>query len=238
MTINSGGQFTITGTSGHNVILTKTGGSNWNLTMSGSYGVSYATVSYSTASATITPTNSTDGSGGGTNVNWAIAVPNSLTFSLTGTSVGFGTLSTFAARYATSTPDTNGSSADSSDATVLTASATGGTSYSITVNGTASGNSFLTFAVGNPAVASSTGTQQFGMRLIMNNPLVGTGTVSSPYDTANWALDSTNFPSTVATGVSDGTTSNFGIRYICNISPATTYGTYSANLVFVITADY
>ncbi len=112
VTINSGGQFTITGTNGHTVVLTKTGTGNWNLTMSGSYSITYATVSYSTANTTITPTTSIDGSGGGTNVNWTFAAPNALptigTVTITNTSpivLNAGTTATVTATFAVTDTD-------------------------------------------------------------------------------------------------------------------------------------
>ncbi len=164
----------------------------------------------------------------------AAGAAQTLTFSISDNSIGFGTLSVSAARYATG--DTAGSGTDAADAHTLSAStnATGG--YVITVNGaTLTRGSFTIAAIGATAAASSPGSEQFGARFIVNS---GTGSATAPYNTANWALDTTAFPDQVVSGTGDGATTVFGARYIANVSAPTEAGSYSATLSYVATATF
>jgi len=164
----------------------------------------------------------------------AAGVSQSLTFSISDNTVGFGTLSAAGARYATG--DTNGSGSDTADAHTISASTNASSGYTMTLNGTTltSGGNTVT-AIGGTAAASSVGNEQFGLRLILNS---GTGSATSPYASANWALDTGAFPDQVASGAGDGVTSEFGVRYIGNISANTENGSYSAVLTYTVTATF
>ena len=158
----------------------------------------------------------------------------SLVFSISDNTIGFGNLLSVATRYATG--DTLGSGTDTTDAHTLSAgtNTTGG--YYITLQGTTltSGADTIT-ALGGTATASSIGSKQFGLRLVLNS---GTGTTSSPYNTANWAFDTATFPDTIASGSGDNSTSIFGMRYVGNISASTPPGSYSSVLTYVMTAGF
>lgn len=158
-----------------------------------------------------------------------------LTFSISDIDIGFGSLLSGSARYATG--DTLGSGSDTADAHTISASSNASNGYSITIDGfnlrSVIPNTIT--AIGATAVASSPGTEQFGMRLIVNS---GTGSVASPYNSANWALDINSFPDQIASGAGDGTTTTFGVRYIGNISVLTEAGDYHTNLTYIITANF
>lgn len=160
----------------------------------------------------------------------------SLSFSISDSTIGFGALSASAARYATG--DTTGSSTDSANAHTLTASTNATSGYAISVNGTtltcADCSGATITAVGGSAAASSPGSEQFGIRLTAT----GNGTATSPYASADWAFDTGSFPDQVASGAGDGTSTTFGVRYIANISSVTDPGSYSAVLTYTITAVY
>lgn len=163
------------------------------------------------------------------------AAAQSLTFSISDSTIGFGTLNNSVARYATG--DTLGAATDVADAHTLSATTNASGGYVITINGTTltSGANTVT-AIGATAVASNPTTEQFGTRLIVNS---GTGgSVSAPYNTANWALETTAFPDQVASGSGDSTEDVFGVRYIANIAGATEAGSYSAALTYVATATF
>jgi len=164
----------------------------------------------------------------------ATGVSQSLTFSISDNTIGFGTLSTVSARYATG--DTSGSGSDAADAHTISVSTNASSGYTMTLNGTTltSGGNTVT-AIGGTAAASSAGSEQFGLRLIVNS---GTGSATSPYASANWALDTGAFPDQVASGAGDGVTSEFGIRYIGNISANTENGSYSSVLTYTVTATF
>lgn len=158
----------------------------------------------------------------------------SLTFSISDNSIGFGTLVSGGARYATG--DTSGSASDTVDAHTISVATNAGSGYTMTLNGTTltSGGNTVT-AIGATAMASSAGTEQFGVRLILNS---GTGSATSPYASTNWALDTASFPDQVASGSGDGATTVFGVRYIGNISASTENGSYSSVLTYTVTATF
>ncbi len=101
-------------------------------------------------------------------------------------------------------------------------------------------------------VASSVGTEQFGMNLVANTtPPVGSnlshdpdypsepfsfGTVDAAYSTANaFKYNSTD---TIASSTSSSSYTMYTISYIANISPVTPGGTYATNQTIVATATY
>jgi hypothetical protein len=138
------------------------------------------------------------------------------------------------ARYATG--DTAGSSTDATDAHTISiaTNASGGYVATITGNTLTSGANTIT-PIGASAVASSVGSEQFGIRFIVNS---GTGAVSSPYNGTNWALDTAAFPDAIVTGLGDSVTTVFGARYIANTAAPTEMGSYSAALTFTVTATF
>jgi len=164
--------------------------------------------------------------------------PQSISFNISDNSIGFGTLSSSGARYATG--DISGSASDSVDAHTITAStnATGG--YVISINGStltcsACGGATVS-PIGAPPASSSAGSEQFGLRTVVNS---GTGTTVSPYNQASqFAFDSGSFPDTVISGDGDDVSSIFGIRYLGNISNTTDAGSYTSVLTYTITAGF
>ncbi len=160
-----------------------------------------------------------------------------LTFSISDNTIGFGPVGSAAARYATG--DTLGSATDAANAHTISASTNADSGYTITLNGatlTCAACAGATISeIGGTAVASSVGTEQFGLRGIV---VSGNGTISSPYNGANWALDTAAFPDTFAIGAGDAVTTVFGIHYLANTSASTESGQYSANLTYIITASY
>jgi hypothetical protein len=166
-----------------------------------------------------------------------VAAANSLNFSISDNTLGFGTISIDETRYATA--DGLGASTDVADALVLTASTNAPNGYAISVAGSTlvcELCGFTEFApIGGTALPSAVGTEQFGIRVIKNS---GTGTVSAPYNSADWALDRDNFPDEIATGLSDNIESEFGVRAVGNASMTTTAGAYSGVLQFTITASF
>ncbi len=158
----------------------------------------------------------------------------SLTFSISDNTIGFGTLLAVSTRYATG--DTFGASVDTADSHTLSASTNVSGGYSISLNGTTLTSAANTItAMGGTATASSIGSKQFGLRIISNS---GTGIAVSPYNTSNWAFDTATFPDTIVTGVGDGSASVLGMRYISNISASTPDGSYSAVLTYVMTVNF
>ena len=153
-----------------------------------------------------------------------------VTFSVSASSVDFGTLSASAASTAshTMTIDTN---------------ATGG--FTVTVAGSTltSGSDTIT-EIGSTAAVSSAGSEQFGINLVANtSPSVGAapsgtapiGSAPSPYGTADNFAYSTG--STVASASQDINETTYTVSYIANIASGTESGTYTTTLTYSATAN-
>lgn len=160
-------------------------------------------------------------------------VPQSITFSVSDNTIGFGTLLSTAARYATG--DTLGTTteAESNNIVVGTNAANG---YTLTVNGTTLTYATSTItAIGASNTASAIGTEQFGLRATATG---GSGTVTAPYAASGFAFNTGALPSQVAsaTGVSNNTT--YSMRYLANITANTEAGAYSATLTYTATPNF
>ncbi|HEX9503768.1 MAG TPA: hypothetical protein VF974_05630 [Patescibacteria group bacterium] len=161
-------------------------------------------------------------------------VPQSLTFSISTNSIGFGTLSTSAVTYA----NAGGTGSSSSVVAHTLAAGTNAVSgYTITVQGaTLTSGSNTIAAIGSTAAASAAGTAQFGLNATVSG---GIGTVSSPYNGANYAYAATSSTSS-AVGSASGSsaTSTYSVTYICNIAAQTPAGSYTASLTYIGTANF
>lgn len=167
-------------------------------------------------------------------VDIAATVAQSLTFSISDTAIGFGALSSGGARFATGDATGSGSEVGAHDLVVGT-NATNG--YSLTATGTtltAAGGATIT-AIGGTAAASSVGSEQFGMRF---NASGGSGTVSAPYASANFAFDTAAFPDQIASATGASSNTTYSARYIANIAANTDAGSYSATVTYVATANF
>lgn len=158
---------------------------------------------------------------------------NSISMVISDVAIGFGTCAPGAAQYATGT---SGSGSDTIDAHTITLSTSAHTGYALTVFGSTLTASVGTITgLGGTAVASSAGTEQFGLRAIKNS---GAGTITSPYDTANWAFGASASPQQVAGHSANASTTEIGLRYICNVSVTTEAGAYSTDLTYVLTGTF
>lgn len=164
----------------------------------------------------------------------ASGVPQTLLFSLSDNTIGFGSLSAVQTRYATG--DTIGANTDTTDGHTMSvaSNASGGYVVSLSGNTLTSGANTIT-AIGASAVSSNIGTEQFGLRIGVNS---GTGAATAPYNTAGWALDTVAFPDQIASGAGDSVTTVFGLRYIANATAVTEIGSYSAVLTYTVTATF
>jgi hypothetical protein len=173
---------------------------------------------------------------GDDSVDIAATVAQSLTFSISDTAIGFGNLNSAAARFATGDATGSGTEVGAHDLVVGTNASNG---YTLTATGTTltcsgCGGATVT-AIGGTAAASSVGTEQFGMRFTASG---GTGTVSAPYASANFAFDSAAFPDQVASAAGASANTTYSARYLANIAANTEAGAYSATLTYVATANF
>lgn len=168
----------------------------------------------------------------------AASVTQTLTFALSSNTAGFGPLSNGAARFATS--DSLGSASEV-EAHTFTVSTNAGSGYAVTVKGatlTSNQNSSNTItAIGGTNTVSSIGNEQFGLRLSATG---GSGVVTTPYAAAGFAYAGTASGASQVASAStgDGVSTTFSVRYIANIGATTEAGSYSANLVYVATANF
>ncbi len=162
--------------------------------------------------------------------------PQSLSFSLSDNSIGFGALSSLSTRYATG--DTLGSDTEVS-AHSFTASTNADSGYIVTMRGptlTSSGDTIS--AIGSSSTTPSIGTEQFGVRFVASG---GNGVVLSPYNSISeyaYAAD-INTTSDVAQDTDgDNIPTTYSGYYIGNIAPQTEAGDYNTTITYIITAGF
>ena len=159
-------------------------------------------------------------------------VDQSITFSISDNTIGFGTLSASAACFAQGVA---GCSASEIEAHNIVIGTNAGSGYSMTINGTTLTNGSFTIATTSANTASTIGSEQFGLRM---NASGGLGTVSAPYTAAGYAFDSLNFPDQVAAATGASANTTYSVRYIANIASNTEAGAYTSTLTYVATANF
>jgi hypothetical protein len=166
-------------------------------------------------------------------VDITATVPQSLTFSISDTSISFGTLSAVAPRYASGTASGDTSEIEAHTVIVGTNASNG---YTMTVGGSTltSGANTIT-AIGASNTLNATGTEQFGLRMTAAG---GSGAVSAPYAAAGFAFDSGAFPDAIATASGASANTTYSARYIANITASTEAGSYTGAVTYVATANF
>ena len=167
-------------------------------------------------------------------------VTQSLTFTISTSTIYFGTLGAGGAKYASST-NSSGDSAETI-AHTLAVGTNAPSGFTLTVRGqtlTSQQNASNTIsAIGASAASSTLGTEQFGIRATEAG---GSGTVvGAQYGfSTSYAYGATATTSAVlATGSGSTPTSTYSLRYLANIATITEAGTYAASLVYVATANF
>ena len=166
------------------------------------------------------------------------ASPQTISFSISDNSIGFGSLSSSQARYATG--DGLGSISSLSYAHTMSASTNASSGYSISIAGTdmtctSCGGSVVIDAIGSTASSSSPGNEQFGLRGFVES---GNGSVVSPYNSGiQYAYDPTT-TDTIFTGPGDDATTVFRVYYLGNIAPETDAGSYASTITYTVTAQF
>lgn len=166
-------------------------------------------------------------------VSVSATVSESLTFTISDNSIGFGTLSSTAARYATGDTSGSGTETEAHNIIVGTNAANG---YTMTLSGNTLTYGGATIdAIGTTNSASSTGTEQFGLRMTSSG---GSGAVSAPYAASGFAYDTAAFPDQIASSSTASSDTTYSVRYLANISSSTDAGAYTATLTYVATANF
>lgn len=183
-------------------------------------------------------------------VNVTATVNSSITFTISDTTVGFGTLSVSTGRWATNDGSSSGGTNASNgieptpDAHTMTVATNATDGYAITYNGATltSGSDTISGAAesgGNECAGDSDcapGTEQFGISIDTN------GDASIDADYARDASADFSFVAGTTTSIITETgptaTETFGVSYIANISGTTEPGSYSTNITYVATGIF
>ena len=160
-------------------------------------------------------------------------VVESLTFSINDNAIGFGTLTTANARFATG--DALGGTIEV-EAHTITVGTNGSSGFSLTVTGsTLTSGANTIAAIGAVNTPSAAGTAQYGIRANVSG---GIGTVAAPYAAAGFALDTVSFPDQIGSATGATASSVYSMRYIANIAANTPAGSYTSTLTYTATATF
>jgi hypothetical protein len=173
-------------------------------------------------------------------VSVSATVQQSITFTISTTTIYFGTLGIGGAKFASST-NPNGDTIETIAHTLgIATNAPSG--YNVSLRGQTLTNQQATSstinAMGPTAASSTIGTEQFGIRASVAG---GTGgTVDATYSAAtSYGFDATATTSaSLAVGNVSTNTTTYSLRYVANIAGTTEAGTYVADLVYVATANF
>lgn len=167
-------------------------------------------------------------------VSVTATVAQTLTFSISDNTIGFGTLSSSASRYATGDASGSGTETEAHTLSVDTNAASG---YTTTVKGATLSYGIPTItAIGGTNTAPSTGSEQFGIRLTASG---GAGAVTAPYAASGFAYGADgSTASQVAAATTASATTTYSVRYLANIATSTEAGSYSTTLTYVTTANF
>lgn len=167
-------------------------------------------------------------------------VAQSITFTISTTTIYFGNLGVGGAKFASSTNPLGDSSETIAHTLGVTTNAASG--YTVTLRGqtlTSQQNASNTIsAMGATAASSTIGTEQFGIRASSTG---GTGATIDPtfiFATSYGFSATATTSETFATGSSATTLTTYHLRYVANVSGVTEAGTYVASLVYVATANF
>jgi hypothetical protein len=177
------------------------------------------------------------GTGGNTdNLELVTAtVAPTITFSNTSSSIGFGTLSSSAVRYANSAGTGSGSDVAAHTLSIATNAPSG---YTLTYSGaTLTGAPIGTItAVGATGIGlnGTPGTSQFAI----SGALTGTGTMSAQYDhaTPKFAFVA-GTPTTLASSAV-GASDSIALDYLANILATTPAGSYTTTITYIATGNF
>lgn len=159
-----------------------------------------------------------------------------ISFTISTSSIFLGTVSPSFARYASS--DNLVGSNTEVEAHTLNVITNASNGYTVSAKGqTLTSGTTTIAAIGAVATTSLVGTEQFGIRLVASG---GSGTSTSPYNTSLFAYAATATSSSQVANavVGDNATTTFSVRYLANISPTTLPASYTANVIYVVTANF
>ncbi|MBI3956609.1 MAG: hypothetical protein HY340_01330, partial [Candidatus Kerfeldbacteria bacterium] len=221
------------------VLRSSTQGTQWNLNVAGTRSVSNTDVRDSNACGQAPIIDATDGTNldAGNNSCWDM---NSITFSISDTTIGFGALSAATGRWATG--DLNGSNASAGStptaAHTMTITTNARSGYAITYSGatlTSGGNTIDVASIDEDSDGTP-GSEQYGLSVSTD----GNATIASGYlrDTAadfTWVASTTT---TIVSETSSTATETISASYLGNISTVTEAGSYSTTVTYIASGTF
>ncbi len=172
-------------------------------------------------------------------VNVTATVDPTITFSISDTTIGFGSLSSTAARWATG--DTTGSASDSAAAHTMSVATNAASGYVLSYNGatlTSGGNTINVGAITNDADGTQS-SEEFAVGYSTN----GTSTITTGYDhnatptSRDWAFVAST-TTTLTSRTSPTNTETISAFYLANIAGNTEAGSYSTTLTYIATGTF
>ncbi len=172
-------------------------------------------------------------------VSVSAIVAQTISFAISATTTNFGTLTTGAARFASSTNAAGDATETIAHTLAVATNAPSG--YTITASGTTLVSQqnpiFSISEIGATPASSTIGTEQFGIRATKAGGV--NGTIASPYiQTTSYGYNATSSAQTFASGTSATQTETYSLRYVANISAVTEAGNYTTNITYVATANF
>ncbi len=167
-------------------------------------------------------------------VNITATVSPTLTFANDDATIGFGPLTSGAARWANGAATGSASTTTAHSFTIGTNATTG---YTLTYNGATltSGANTITPATIAATANGTPGTSQFAL----GATVTGTGTVTSGYSTAaNDYKFVAATTSQIASATGPVSSDTVAVRYIANIPASQPAGNYSTDLTYIVTGNF
>ncbi len=159
----------------------------------------------------------------------------SLSFTLSTSTIGFGTLSASNARYATSNLSGTSTATVGHTFTVLTNAPSGYTALIQGATLTSGANTIA--AIGGSNTASAPGTKQFGINISASG---GSGSVTAPYSGSGfaYAASATTTSQIASESVGDSVATVYSVQYLANVTASAPAASYSTTLTYLVTANF
>jgi hypothetical protein len=183
-----------------------------------------------------TPTNSMVGSPGAYNNKVCAKVfSQSISFSLSANSVGFGNLTSSGLRYATNDGVGSSSETESYHIDVSTNAPYG---YGVYIRGDTLKNGAVAITpIGSTNTTPTPGSNAFGIRAVASG---GIGSVVSPYNGSGFAYNATptNAVTIGSSSSGNGVNTDYSIRTVATIDSLLDPGSYQTNLTYIVVANF
>ncbi len=172
-------------------------------------------------------------------VSVSATVSQSISFSISDNTIGFGALTSSNARFATG--DTTGSASDSAEAHNLQVGTNAASGYTVTYNGSTltSGLNTISVAAITDDADGTAGSEQFAIA----SSTSGDATIATGYDhnavagNRDWTFVATT-TTTLASETVPTSTETLSMYYLANISALTEAGSYATAITYNATANF